>query len=286
VNALAIAVQVNARYKLLHFFTHLKSIPDSFALYSASSKIGNKSKKLSNNTRKRRVAMKNRNRREFIVDSAKMTAAAIFAAAAANELLLPLESEASGIKLPESSCGVENKNGPKVLIAYASQCGSTGEVAEAIGDVLCQCGDFAETKWVKSVKALNGYSAVIIGSAIHKSRWMPEATDFVTTNQNTLSKLPVAYFFTCLTLSVDTDKARRKAMTFLEPLQTEAPRVKPVSVGRFAGVLDYSKLSFMYRTVMKRKMKERGIQEGDYRDWNAIRSWAAEVHVKLLDEQT
>ena len=77
--------------------------------------------------------MKNRNRREFIVDGAKMTAAAIFAAATANELLLPLESEASGIKLPESSCGVENKSGPKVLIAYASQCGSTGEVAEAIG---------------------------------------------------------------------------------------------------------------------------------------------------------
>jgi menaquinone-dependent protoporphyrinogen oxidase len=230
--------------------------------------------------------MKNRSRREFIVDSAKMTAAAICAAAIGNDLLLPLESEAAGIKLLESSCGVENKNGPKVLIAYASQCGSTGEVAEAIGDVLCQCGAFVETKWVKSVKALNDYSAVIIGSAIHKSQWMPEATAFVTTNQNVLSKLPVAYFFTCLTLSLDTDEARRKAMTFLDPLHTEVPQVKPVSVGRFAGVLDYSKLSFMYRTVMKRKMEKRGIQEGDYRDWNAIRSWAAEIHVKLFDGQT
>ena len=230
--------------------------------------------------------MKNRNRREFIVDSAKMTGAAICAAAIGHELLLPLDSEASGIKLPQSSCGVENKSGHKVLIAYASQCGSTGEVAEAIGDVLCQCGAAAETKWVKSVKALNSYSAVIIGSAIHKSQWMPEATDFVTTNQNALSKLPVAYFLTCLTLSVHTDEARRRAMTFLDPLHTEAPQVKPVSVGRFAGVLDYTKLSFIYRTVMKRKMKKRGIQEGDYRDWNAIRSWAAETHVKLFNEQT
>lgn len=114
---------------------------------------------------------------------------------------------------------------------------------------------------------------------------MPEATNFVTTHQNTLSKLPVAYFFTCLTLSVDTDEARRKAMTFLDPQLNEAAQVKPVSVGRFAGVLDYSKLSFMYRTVMKRKMKKRGIQEGDYRNWSAIRSWAAETYGKLLNGQ-
>jgi menaquinone-dependent protoporphyrinogen oxidase len=101
---------------------------------------------------------------------------------------------------------------------------------------------------------------------------MPEATNFVTTNQNVLSKLPVAYFLTCLTLSEHTDEARRKAMTFLDPLHTGTPQVKPVNVGRFAGALDYSKLSFIYRTVMKSKMKKRGIREGDYRDWNAIRS--------------
>jgi menaquinone-dependent protoporphyrinogen oxidase len=229
--------------------------------------------------------MKNRNRREFIVDSAKMAGAAICAATMGHELLLPPYSEASIVEFPESSCGAENKNGPKVLIAYASQCGSTGEVAEAIGDVLCQRGAVAETKWVKSVKALNDYDAVIIGSAIHQNQWMPEATDFVTTHQNALSKLPVAYFLTCLTLSTHTDEARRKAMAFLDRLYTEAPQVKPVSVGRFAGVLDYSKLSFMYRTIMKRKMKKRGIQEGDYRDWKAIRSWAAETHAKLFLEQ-
>jgi menaquinone-dependent protoporphyrinogen oxidase len=230
--------------------------------------------------------MKDRTRREFIIDSAKITGAAIGAATLGREFLLPLASEAANVKFPESNCGVENENGHKVLVAYASQCGSTGEVAEAIGEVLCQGGATVETKWVKTVKDLNGYGAVIIGSAIHKSQWMPEATEFVTTNQNILSKLPVAFFLTCLTLSIHTEEARRKAMTFLDPLYTAAPQVKPVSVGRFAGVLDYSKLSFMYRTIMKRKMKKRGIMEGDYRDWNAIRSWAKDIRFKLLDERT
>jgi hypothetical protein len=60
-------------------------------------------------------------------------------------------------------------------------------------------------------------------------------------------------------LSVDAEGAGRKAGTFLDSLNTQAPQVKPVLVGRFAGVLDYDKLSFMYRTIMKRKMKKRGI---------------------------
>ncbi len=194
----------------------------------------------------------------------------------------PFESAASGIEFVESNCGLGNKSGTKILIAYASKCGSTGEVAEAIGNILCQHDAVVETKPIKSVTAIEGYQAVVIGGAIHQSRWMPEATYFVTRHQNVLSGMPVAYFFTCLTLSENTDKARRRAMTFLDPLKSEAPQVKPVSVGRFSGVLDYSKLSFMYRTVMKRKMKKRGVQEGDYRDWHAIRSWAAEIHAKLV----
>jgi hypothetical protein len=33
-------------------------------------------------------------------------------------------------------------------------------------------------------------------------------------------------------------------------------------------------------------MKKRVIPEGDYRDWNAIRSWAKDINFKLLDERT
>ena len=92
--------------------------------------------------------MTNRKRREFIVDGAKMTGAAICAAAIGHGLLSPSGSQAAAIKFPESICGVENKKKHAVLIAFASKCGSTGEVAEAIGDVLCQRGAIVETKWV------------------------------------------------------------------------------------------------------------------------------------------
>jgi len=58
--------------------------------------------------------------------------------------------------------------------------------------------------------------------------------------------------------------------------------VRPVDVGLFAGVLDYSELSFIVRLVMKSKMKKKGVPEGDHRDWDAIRAWAEGLLPTLL----
>jgi len=182
---------------------------------------------------------------------------------------------------PESNCSSKNKGNYKILVAYASEFGTTGEVAEAIGEALCQEGNTVETKWVNNVKDLNNYDAVIIGSAIRYDRWMPEATEFVTANQNILDKLPVAYFFTCLALAHQAEKAEKQAMAYSDKLYVLVPQVKPLSVGRFAGVLDYSKMPFFLRLIFKVILSILGVQEGDYRDWEAIRSWAKGVHFKL-----
>jgi menaquinone-dependent protoporphyrinogen oxidase len=153
-----------------------------------------------------------------------------------------------------------------------------------IGKILCQGGATVETKWVKNVKDLKNYDAIIIGSAIQYDRWMTEATEFVTANQNILSKLPVAYFFTCLVLSKQTEKAEHKAMVYSNKLYSLVPQVKLVSVGRFAGVLDYSKMSFFFRQIFKVISSITGVPEGDYRDWDTIRSWAKGFHYKLSNE--
>lgn len=229
--------------------------------------------------------MKDQTRRKFIIDSAKITGAIIGTATLGKGLLLAQPIEAANVQFPESNCGRKNKGGQKILIAYASEFGTTGEVAEAIGEVLCQDGNTVETKWVKNVKDLNGYDAVIIGSAIQYDRWMPEATRFVTANQHILSKLPVAFFFTCLVLSRKTEKAEHKAMGYSDKLYSLVPQVKPVDVGRFAGVLDFSKMSFFFRLLFKGFSLITGVQEGDYRDWDAIHSWAKGIHFKLSDER-
>lgn len=179
------------------------------------------------------------------------------------------------------SDSAKSEDARKILVAYASQFGSTGGVAEAIAEVLRGGGATVEAKQIENVKDLNAYDAVIIGSAIQYDRWMPEAAEFVTVNQDILSKLPVAFFFTCLTLSRQTEKSRRQAMAYADKISTSFSRVKPLDVGRFAGALNYSKMSFFSRSLAKILMTILRVPEGDYRDWHAIRSWAKDIGSKL-----
>ena len=180
--------------------------------------------------------------------------------------------------------GSENKDGFKLLIAFASQYGSTGEVAEAIGDVVCQQGCAVDVKWVRDVEQVDTYDAVIVGSAIQYDKWMPEAVDFVRTNQKALSRVQVAYFFTCLTLAKKNPKTEQQALVYADRLRAISSQVVPVSVQGFAGVVDFSKMSFLSRMMLKAITTVNGVREGDYRDWDAIRAWAHSVYFKLSNE--
>ena len=213
-------------------------------------------------------------RREFIVDSTMMTAGAIGAITLGSGLLSPEKAQAAKEKFLETSCGIAKGEGHKALVAYASDCGSTGEVAEAIGQVLCDSGMAVDVRLVESVKDLSSYQTAVIGSPVHAGKWLPEAVKFMEKNQKVLSQMSVAYFLTCLTLYKSNDQTHSKARSYLDPVLDMFPQVKPVDMGLFAGVLDYSKLSFITGMIVKSKMKKKEVPEGDHRNWDAIRSWA------------
>jgi len=189
--------------------------------------------------------------------------------------------EAADLQFAESSCGRQDRDARKILVAYDSRCGSTGGVAEAVAEVLCRQGASVDVRLVGNVQDLSPYRAVLVGGAIHSSRWLPGAAEFVKANREALSRLPVAYFLTCLTLFKPTEESRRRARAFLDPVLEEVPEVKPRDIGLFAGVLDYGKLDFVTRLVMRRKMSSRGVPEGDFRDWAAIRGWAEAIGPRL-----
>ncbi|MCB0037084.1 MAG: pentapeptide repeat-containing protein [Anaerolineales bacterium] len=161
----------------------------------------------------------------------------------------------------------------RILVAYASGTGSTGEVAEAIGEVLRADGDTVYVTHVDNVRTIGNYSAVVLGSSIRAGRWLPSAIRFLETFVEEMAQRPVAYFTTCLTMVNDTAESRRTVMAYLEPILSLNPNIEPVGLGLFAGSLDPSRLLVM-----------EGISgpHGDYRNWEAIRAWAAEVKPKLL----
>ena len=161
----------------------------------------------------------------------------------------------------------------KVLVAYASVSGSTGEVAKAIGEVLAQEGAMVQVQHVKDVTSLSGYDAVVLGSSIRAGKWLPEAMNFLGMHREALSEIPVAYFTTCLTMVQDTEDNRQIVLAYLEPVRQRAPQIKPVGVGLFAGALDPTR---------QLAMPVQGPQ-GDYRNWEAIRTWAEEICPALLE---
>jgi len=166
----------------------------------------------------------------------------------------------------------------KILVAYASRTGSTQEVAEFIADVLREDGTAIDVHPLKKVKDVSPYRAVVVGSAIYMGRWMKDAVKFLQKHQDALSRMPVAYFTVCLTLKDDTDENRKTVAAYLEPLEERFPNIQPVDSGFFAGRMDSGKLSFLFRAIVK-KMEE---PDNDYRNWEAIREWAAQLRPLLL----
>ena len=156
----------------------------------------------------------------------------------------------------------------KILVAYASKCGSTSEVAQVIGQTLANSGNKVDVRPINDVGDLSPYQAVILGSTIRVAQWLPETSKFVETNQQALSQIPTAYFTVCMTLSQDNEENCRKAAAFLDPVRQIA---KPVEEGLFAGKMDYGKLSFVDQLLVT-KVKQ--IPEGDFRNWQAIKTWA------------
>jgi menaquinone-dependent protoporphyrinogen oxidase len=199
---------------------------------------------------------------------------AIGATALACSGLMALGNQPVPVQYIESSCGKEQNVGNKILVAYASVCGSTGEVAATIGQELCAAGATTDVRLVKDVRDLSPYRAVVLGSAIRAGRWLPDAVKFVETHQARLSQMPVAYFVVCLTMKDDTPQNRQTVAAYLDPVRA---KVKPVSEGLFAGVLDMRKLALIPRLIMQ-SMKS---PEGDFRNWQVIRTWASELRPSL-----
>src|SRR5512140_374564 len=184
-------------------------------------------------------------RRDFL----KITGITLGTSVAACSGLVAFATHSPAITLSESTYGDQNMS-KKILITYASKCGSTGEVASAIGKTLAQNGVRVDVLPLKQVINLSDYQAVFIGSAIRAAHWLRAATDFVSENRAILQRIPTAYFTVCMTMAKDTPANRAKAAGFIEPVRAV---LAPAAEGYFAGKVDFKRLSFIESTMLKAK---------------------------------
>jgi menaquinone-dependent protoporphyrinogen oxidase len=169
----------------------------------------------------------------------------------------------------------------KILVTYASHAGSTAEIAEAVSKTLAQGGLPVELLPLQSVKSLSPYSAVVIGSPIRKSKWLPEAMRFVQDHRADLAQKRIATFTVSITLAMSSGKQYRQAVAeWTAPVRA---KLKPVSEAFFPGVLNFKKLPLTLDTLKMRLVVALGIfPKDDRRDWKAIHDWAASIHPLLV----
>ncbi len=159
-----------------------------------------------------------------------------------------------------------NKNPKKVLVIYASEAGSTEEVAIFIKDLILEADYEVDLCKVDAVKDITEYDVIMIGSPIYVGKWKKEATNFVENNAEQLQSKKVFYFLTCMNLTSTDQEKLDQVPQFLT---YERGLVEPISEGRFAGVINPKKLSFFKRMMIKLVKAP----EGDFRDWEEIANW-------------
>lgn len=160
----------------------------------------------------------------------------------------------------------------RVLVTAASRHGSCAEVAEQIGRTLRAAGLPADVRTPDAVADVDGYGAVVLGSAVYYGRWLPAAVDFVRRTGPALAEVPVWLF------SVGPVGAPVPQPTEPPPMAAEMVRRTCARDHRvFPGALDRKRLNLRDRLVVSALRAP----EGDFRDWAAIRDWAGGIAAEL-----
>lgn len=181
-------------------------------------------------------------------------------------------------RFAEASYGDARAPGGRILVAYATANGSTAGVADAIGKQLASGGVSVDVRHVGSVRSLQPYAAVVVGSAIQNSKWLPDAAEFVRKNRDDLKKVPTALFIVCMVVKQDNGKSMPYVKGYLDPVRA---MVRPVSEGYFAGAMRFKDHPYPLRLALRFWFAITGLKEGDHRDWQAIRAWADATRPRL-----
>ncbi len=162
----------------------------------------------------------------------------------------------------------------RVLVVYASKHGSTAEIAEAVAGEIRTAGHEVDCLEASSTHGVEGYDAVVIGSAVYIKRWRGDAKHFLRKHSKELAGMPFWVFSSGPTGDPADD----------DPEWTEPPRL--MRKAEELGVRDH--VVFGGRVPPEGGgIAGRGMRSGipaefqDRRDWDQIRAWARGVAAEL-----
>jgi menaquinone-dependent protoporphyrinogen oxidase len=160
----------------------------------------------------------------------------------------------------------------KVLVTYASEHGSTAQIAQSIAKVLRDLHLDVSAKRIEAVHELGDYDAIVLGSAIYQGDWLPQAEQFLETHQSTLRQKALWLFSSGPT---GTGDALSLVNGVLIPPRLEGlvASLQAREICVFHGKIDLRRLPPEARAVIKAA----ALPRGDFRDWEAIKAWSKAI---------
>lgn len=189
----------------------------------------------------------------------------------------------------------------QILIAFVSHSGSTREIAQFISDEFSTQGYSVDVRPVSEISDLSPYPFILAGGLLYRFGWHPEIVRFLQTNLLALQQKKVALFVTGMHLAQTPRDDQHSYPVFYDPSMTNpvwklgratlfdrgatidaylrsalltVEKIKPVSLGFFAGKLDLRTLKLPEQLIMRLLMLLTGMKTGDYRNWDSLRAWA------------
>jgi menaquinone-dependent protoporphyrinogen oxidase len=164
-----------------------------------------------------------------------------------------------------------------VLVGYATQYGSTKEVAEAIAGTLRESGLEVDLQPLSKVRTLESYSAVVLGAPLLMFHWHRDALTFLSRHRNALSERPVAIFALGPTHEPHEDAEWKSSQEQLDKELAKYPWLKPASIKLLGGKYDPALLRFPLNLMAGKE------PASDIRDWESIQAWAGGLKTILSE---
>jgi menaquinone-dependent protoporphyrinogen oxidase len=188
----------------------------------------------------------------------------------------------------------------KILVVYATNSGTTAEVAKAVREEIQKSGLEVDLLPIDAVVDLQSYSAVILGAPMIMG-WHRGAMQFLRKNKTILANMPLAVFVTCMNLTRTSETSMDGVQLYLDEQLAKAPQTlgrltfkegyaqvknylrpvlkaaapaKPVSAAFFGGRLDIYRLKWYQALFVMLVIQAK---PGEHRNWEAIRAWAASL---------
>jgi len=161
----------------------------------------------------------------------------------------------------------------RVLVCTASRHGATAQIGDALAKALTDNGVPADARTPDQVADLQGYDALVLGSAVYMGSWLPSARQLVERISGQLSGRPV-WLFSSGPVGERGSDSSKPPVDASQVITATAARDHRV----FGGRIERAQLGIVHRTMMAAMH----IADSDERDWDEIAAWGKHIAEELL----